>query len=87
MRLCLKWLKMDVGIKPTASYREEPPAEAVDLRGRIDLKKSDSCNGIFKTIEYPQVFGSNFVPNLSIVDLIFNQGPVASGIVKASAVK
>lgn len=87
MTLCLKWLKMRVGLKPTGSYQVEPPVDAKDLRGTVDLKKSDSCNGIFKSIEYPQVFGSNFVPNLSIVDLIFNQGPVASGIVKASAVK
>lgn len=87
MTLCLKWLKPGARLRETSSYKREPPAGVTDLRGRIHPKKEDACNGFYKSTEYPQVFGSKFVPNLSIIDLIFNQGPAASVIVKASAVK
>lgn len=87
MTLCLKWLKTRVEVRPTGFYTATAPPGVTDMRGRINAKKVDGCNGIDKSIEYPQVFGSKFVPDLSIVDLIFNQGPGASGIVKAGAVK
>ena len=87
MTMCLKWLKMDLVLKETVSFEKEPAAGIIDLRGAINPKKEDGCNRIYKSIEYPQVFGSKFVPNLSLADLIFNQGPGARSIVKASAAK
>ena len=87
MTLCLKWLKRQVEVVETRSYDGEPSAAIADLRGAIDLKNIDGCNRFYKSKQYPQVFGSKFVPNLSLVDLIFNQGPGAWSLVKASAVK
>ena len=85
MTLWLKWLKNDAVLKESASYEKIPAAGVIDLRGVINPKKEDGCNRFYKSIEYQQVFGSKFVPNLSLIDLIFNQGPVAWDIVKASA--
>ena len=87
MTLCLKWLKRNVVIKQTGSYEKDPPAGIMDLRGVINPKKADSCNRFYKTMEYQQVFGSKFVPNLSLIDLIFCTGPGAWDIVQASAAK
>lgn len=87
MTMCLKWLKRDVVLKESAFYEKQPPAGITDLRGAINPKKEDGCNRFYKSIEYQQVFGSKFVPNLSLMDLIFNQGPGALSIVKASAPK
>ena len=87
MTLCLKWLKKEATVKETEVYEENPATGLLDMRGVINPKKEDGCNRIYKSIEYQQVFGSKFVPNLSLIDLIFNQGPSAWDIVKASALK
>ena len=84
--LCLKWLRMQPVLKETQRYEEKTEHGIIDLRGVINPKKEGGCNRIYKSIEYRQVFGSKFVPNLSLIDLIFSQGPGAWDIVKASAV-
>ncbi len=85
--LCLKWLGSQARVKESSWYEAKPAQGIRDLRGAINPKKEDGCNRIYKSIEYQQVFGSKFVPNLSLIDLIFNQGPGAWDIVKASALK
>jgi hypothetical protein len=85
--LCLKWLKSEAALNETEAYEKKAPAGIIDLRGVINPKKADGCNRFYKSIEYQQVFGSKFVPNLSLIDLIFNKGPDAWDIVKASALK
>lgn len=87
MTLCLKWLKSEAAVRETDSYEKKAPAGVLDVRGAINPKKEDGCNKFYKSIEYPQVFGSKFVPNLSLIDLVFNQGPGSRAIVKASVQK
>lgn len=87
MTLCLKWLKSEAAVRETDAYEKAPVPGVLDLRGAINPKKEDGCNKFYKSIEYQQVFGSKFVPNLSIIDLVFNQGPGSREIVKASALK
>ncbi len=57
-------LEIDKTLEFTASYQKE-------FQG-LDLRKHH-----FKTDcpSYTQVFGTNFTPNLSILDLLFNKGP------------
>ena len=87
MTLCLKWLRIEAAVKETTGYEEKVSEAEEDLRGVINPKKEDGCNRFYKSIEYHQVFGSKFVPNLSVADLVFNRGPGAWDIVKASALK
>ncbi len=53
--------------------------EMDDFREQIHPKNRDVDKN-FKIIEYTQVFQSkhSFIPNLSIVDLLFNEGPNSS---------
>ncbi len=87
MTLCLKWLKKKPDISVTSGYEKLLLPGIIDLRGVINAKKEDDCNRFYKSAEYQQVFGSKFVPNLSLIDLIFCQGPGAWDIVQASSPK
>lgn len=74
-RLILRLLKIDRETSLTESYREDYPV-ALDFRDKIHPKKSP----IATTAPYQQVFSDrfDFVSGLSIVDLLFNQGPRSS---------
>lgn len=69
-------LKIKVDIAPTSGF-EANPGEMTDLRTTAVSKKSTSA---FLVPRYHQVFASvhGFLPNLSVVDLIFNLGPEAN---------
>jgi len=70
--LCLKLLKLKSNIEFTTEYIKFP-TNLTDLRA-ADLS-SQSISEPFTS--YYQIFEEkhNFIPNLSIVDLLFNQGP------------
>ena len=58
-----------------------------DLRDLIIPKKPFSDRKIYFPAPYMQLFGDAFVPNLSVVDLLLNQGPQASAVLAASFLK
>ncbi len=74
-RLILRLLKTAVEPALTASYRTDYP-EALDFRNKIHPKKPP----VMEMKPYHQVFSDrfDFIPDLSIVDLLFNQGPRSS---------
>jgi len=86
LSMCLKWLKWDVTIKETAAYEKTPTNGVLDLRSAINLKKTDNEGDFFRPASYQQVFGNTFVANLSLIDLIFCEGPAAAQIVQASTI-
>ncbi len=66
-------------LKPNYSFSSEyheTYTDADDLRNIISPKESLNKDPLFTATTYIQVFGSKhgFLPNLSIVDLLFNQG-------------
>jgi hypothetical protein len=72
LNLVLKFLKMPMGLKYTEEYHREY-TKLSDFRNTIHPKKDPA----FEQKPYFQVFEERkgFLKNLSIIDLLFNQGP------------
>ncbi|WKN33891.1 WbqC family protein [Porifericola rhodea] len=83
---CLELLSWhDKQIEITNTYMEATDSQCIDLRGEIDLKSRppEDTEGGFKA--YNQIFGKNFVPNLSVIDLLFCEGANANVILGQSS--
>ncbi|WP_025604164.1 WbqC family protein [Pontibacter actiniarum] len=74
LKLYLKLLKLSRPLNFTEVYQTEAPANVLDLRNRIHPKiYPDNLH----VKPYTQVFGKQFAPELSIIDLLFTQGPAS----------
>jgi hypothetical protein len=81
----LELIDMEVDVELTADFKTEFSQGELDLRESIHPKKKpESEDPAYKTVSYYQVFDSKFgfVPNMSIVDLLFNMGPESKTILK-----
>lgn len=84
LSICLHALKWSKPILFTDAYQEVIPLDMKDLRSHIEAKKTFETRGIYRPQPYYQVFGSSFAANLSILDLLFCEGPRAGLILKQS---
>ncbi len=84
LTICLKFLQIDTTIKFSKTFEKEPEASILDLRSCIHPKKDVSDLDWFKPVAYHQIFGKDFVNNLSILDLLFSEGPMASDFLRKS---
>ncbi|MDT0645189.1 WbqC family protein [Zunongwangia sp. F260] len=68
----LESLQLDIKIEKTSEYILNPK-DLQDYRHLIDAKSRTT----FSNSRYPQVFEpkNGFIPNLAIIDLLFNEGP------------
>lgn len=60
------------------------PPDTVDLRSGIHPKHKKIESFFYASQEYSQVFGNQFVKDLSVIDLIFCEGPNAINVIKRS---
>lgn len=81
LTICLSWLKFEIPIKESALYEKIPIQATQDMRNMIHAKKMELGDINFAAIRYQQVFGKTFASNLSIIDLLFCEGPNARKIV------
>lgn len=81
---CLSLLRIQKRLLPTSSYVKSPELPHLDLRSVIHPKKNYQDNNIYNGLTYVQNFGNNFVPNLSVVDLLFCEGTRARPILEQS---
>ena len=80
LSICLKLMKIKTKVSVTNTYtprQEYEESGFEDLRDKIHPKKPL----LFKNFPYRQIFGKEFVENLSIIDLLFSEGPHAKNFV------
>jgi hypothetical protein len=83
LTVCLTLLRIEKNIQFTTEYNKEAGIhvkEVSDKRSLIHPKKPVEM----AEIRYTQAFGRQFVPNLSIVDLLLNEGPNGKTLLKTA---
>lgn len=83
-RWTLEKLNLELTISFTGEYKKDYSDEFLDLRDKIIPRTLD--NFADKCPEYAQVFKerTGFIPNLSIIDLLFCEGKNAINLLKGS---
>jgi hypothetical protein len=78
LTVCLKLLKLktSLNLMPQGEFL----SNSVDIRGLIHAKEGFSSRDIMTPQVYSQMFGLDFVPNLSILDLLFCIGPESNEV-------
>src|SRR5690606_5249738 len=85
LTLCLTNLRHAARLRETTEYRQYEGA--MDIRGVLSAKAPFEQRNIYKPYPYGQIFGLNFAPNLSVIDLLFCEGPNAKRIILNSTKK
>lgn len=84
LHLCLTIIGISFPLLNTTSFQKEVTPSVIDFRNLIHPKKSFLFqeNGTYKS--YIQLFGDSYIDNLSILDLIFCEGPNSLSILKSN---
>lgn len=78
LTICLNLLGVQPSINLTDCYDKVPLSGLFDIRSRINPRNEPESYVFYESAPYQQNFGLDFVPNLSIIDLLFCQGPIAA---------
>jgi hypothetical protein len=84
LSFCLRVMGMQRELSETVTFDKEVDTSVSDLRSLITPKKPYSDRTFYRPVPYQQVFGNDFVSNLSFIDLLFCEGPNSIKIIKAS---
>ena len=86
LTICLKLLRLKPTIRLTESYQATLEESQFDALSLIHPKNDAGHNNLQTSVVYQQNFGTEFVPNLSIIDLLMCQGAGATKIIKQSVI-
>lgn len=89
LRTCLELSGLPAGFDRSRRYCPDPGTAVLDFRGAILPKqKSRPPDPHFRAAPYPQVFQekNGFLPNLSILDVLFCSGPETPAILESSII-
>ncbi len=84
LTICLNLLRWPV--KVTLVEKKDNLPDISDIRGQIKPGMAFSERNYYSPFPYAQLFGVNFEPNLSILDLLFCEGK-NSGIILQQSIK
>jgi hypothetical protein len=86
LQVVLRALDLDSNVRCTDDFVDEPAGDWADYREVIHPKRDPSADPFFIPMPYQQVFAERlgFGANLSIIDLLFNEGPNARSVLERS---
>jgi len=87
LSFCLQNIKHKPNLSVSQTYQQSTAANYKDMRSAIQAKIPFTSRKHYRPAPYYQVFGNQFVSNLSLVDLLFCAGPMAGSILVASQYK
>ena len=87
LTICLEITNQNLKITESDSYEITVSGNVMDARSLINPKKLDFLKDFYQTKPYSQIFGNNFEPNLSVLDLLMNEGSNAKSIIRQSIFK
>ncbi|MBN3584226.1 WbqC family protein [Algoriphagus aestuarii] len=82
LTICLRLMKFSG--KVTVCRNLDEVDIDLDLRGQISPSSSFLVRNLYKPVPYTQLFGLDFEPNLSVIDLLFCTGPEAKKLLLRS---
>jgi len=82
---CLELLELQTDIKFNKNLEIFSNSGSINMKNTIHPKKILPERPLYFQQNYFQVFGKNFVPCLSVIDLLFCAGPEACSIIRKSA--
>ncbi len=86
LQTCLQLLQLEKKLELSNQYEKKPPENIIDARAALYPKNRLHCSCYYQPLQYQQVFGQGFNPNLSIIDLLFCEGQHALTILQQSSV-
>ena len=84
LSFCLTSIRFNPTLAASVTYEKITPLSVFDLRSQIDPKKPPAERTFYKPVPYHQVFGNGFAESLSLIDLLFCEGPKAAPFLLAS---
>ena len=83
LTICRNWLRVKHPLSLTKWYEKQPGPGTFDARSLLNARKRADAYTFYRPEPYLQNFGPDFVPNLSLLDLMFCQGPDAKQYLKS----
>ncbi len=83
---CLNIIRLNTVLTESDSFEKYVDENVIDYRSLINPKKPELLSKVYKPMSYYQNFGNTFEANLSVVDLIMNEGPNSLHIIRKSRV-
>ena len=84
LTICLNLLNWKKEVSLTERFDRQVDNEIADGRFKLKGRPGDQIDSLYRPYPYLQNFGSDFAPNLSIIDLLFCQGPAAGDVLRRS---
>jgi hypothetical protein len=83
LTICLKLLSIRTPVNLTDCYVKSPKVGVFDARSALKSRNRQGSPLFYSPVPYQQNFGPDFVPNVSVIDLLFCQGPAARDVLTA----
>lgn len=90
LELVFSFLKVDITLASTGDFQKKYEEDVIDLRASFKTSTENYFSKFrFAAPEYFQCFSNRngFLPNMSVIDILFSEGPHSASKIKQSLIK